>query len=73
MMTARLADDPCVFSITVDEFSQMQKNANRYLWLKRQHDSAHCSWHVRNGYTGLAAKNIPDDLDAEIDAAMKEE
>jgi len=47
------------------------RDAERYRWLKRQHNSPHCGWHVRNNYTGLAANNIPDDLDSEIDKAMK--
>lgn len=45
------------------------KDAARYRWLREQHNSTDSfTWHVRSNTT-----DIPDELDAAIDAAMKAE
>ena len=50
--------------------AQMAKDAARYRWLREQHNyNGGSGWHVRAHNEDLHS-DIPDDLDAAIDAAM---
>ena len=58
---------PAIYMITVDpdRLAQQAKDAARYRWLREQHNSEGRSFHVRT-----TCNDVPDNLDAAIDAAM---
>jgi len=49
-----------------EEITEAYKDALRYRWLREQHNSDGRSFHVRT-----MCNEIPNDLDAAIDAAMQ--
>ena len=60
----RLAERRAVRGV---EEAAMRKDAERYRWLRKEHESDGPSYHVRRPSNCPA----PRDLDADLDAAMK--